>query len=239
MAIDKGEMPLTREQIMGGLLPEFGSTQFVLGTGIRLLRESDSFARDKDAVFATLAIGVEKVVKLALGIMAIDQGRPWPSKAIWGHDSARMDLQLRDALRERIASGEFSPFVAALLCTVDNDPIWAAVVNALEIYATEGRFYNLDVIGGRTQKRGNPDEAWNAAEQAALAADPSLRQMMTALDDGFEQALSKAIADSIHRWLAMITLLGMNGVLGDEWGKMFGADLLPEGATRVPLDPSC
>jgi len=231
--------PLSRMQIMGGLLPEFGSTQFVLGTGIRLLREAESFARDKDAIFATLAVGVEKVVKLSLGIMALDAGKAWPTKDIWGHDSARMDAQLRDALRARIEGGGFTPYVRSLLCTVDGDAVWAAVVEALDIYASEGRFYNLDVIGGRTQKRGNPDDAWDRAEHAALAADPSLVQMMQSLDAGFEKALSNAIADSIHRWLAMVTLLGMNGVLGDDWGKKFGADLLPEGATRVAISAAC
>ena len=118
MMDDSGASPLTREQIMGGLLPEFGSTQFVLDTGIRLLRESVSFARDKDAIFATLAVGVEKVVKLSLGIMAIDAGRPWPSGEIWGHRSAKMDAVLRDSLRGRIAAGGFSSVaVAGLSCT--------------------------------------------------------------------------------------------------------------------------
>lgn len=88
----------THDQIWGGLVPEFGSTKFVLATGLRLLREASPFERDKDAILATLAAGVEKLEKLALGIMAVEAGGEWPDMSDgrrgWGHRTAQMDRRL-------------------------------------------------------------------------------------------------------------------------------------------------
>ncbi|TQO20225.1 hypothetical protein FB472_1843 [Rhodoglobus vestalii] len=57
--------------------------------------------------------------------------------------------------------------------------------------------------------------------------------------DDFDNLLGAYLADSTHRWWAMVALAGMHGVHGDDWGKKFGGDVLPSQATRVAIDPGC
>ena len=227
-----------QEQIWNGLLPEFGSSQYVLASGIELLR-APHFARNRDAVLATVAVGVEKLEKLALGIMAVELGHGWPrmNGNGWGHNVAVMDKRVRAALHEQLSDGRPAPYISQLLCTVDRDAVWLGIAEALEVYATQGRFYNLDAIAGIEQPRGNPLRLWEAAEQLALDRDPELKSAIG--DDDFERRLNAALADSIYRWWAMVSLAGMHGVLGGDWGKKFGADLLPKGALKVAIDPIC
>jgi hypothetical protein len=235
----------TANQIWGGLFPEFASTKYVLATGLRLLRSGGPFERDKDAVFATLAVGVEKLAKLAHGLLSLDEGQPWPKMNVtrdgWGHACARMDKRLRARISARLELEEFADkvYVRQLLCTVEHDQVWAQVVEALEAYGTEGRFYALDVIAGNGREEMNPLPHWEAAENTAVELDSELASLMHTDANQFDAALSEAIAKSVHRWWALVTLSGVHGMYGEGWGKTFGADLLPDGLGRIVIDPGC
>lgn len=82
--------------------------------------------------------------------------------------------------------------------------VWALVVEALDVYGSKGRFYNLDILSGRTQRRGDPLDLWAAAESAAVDESAALYGLLG--QEEFTTALSTSVAVSIHRWWTLITL---------------------------------
>ncbi|XPP25643.1 MAG: hypothetical protein ACNYNX_08320 [Leucobacter sp.] len=240
----------TRQQWLEGLLPEINSARSVLATADRLLRQDGALERDLDAVVATYAIGIERLEKLALGTAAVSKGEDWPAamgltRKGWGHALDDMDQRLRGELRERIESGDWerATMLKSWICTIDNDPVWQAVVSALRNYADNGRYHHLDLISGREIKSKSSWEMWEIVERAAIAADPSLAEHYQRTEEvaalaPFEQRLRAAVADSIKRWVTIICLFGFHGVLGEDWKKL-GAAALPDDALPVRPLPEC
>lgn len=239
------------DQWLNGLLPEISSARSALATADRLLREDGPIERDLDGILAIYSIGVERLLKLSLGIAAVDNGQPWPAKMSltregWGHAITAMDSRLRETLRRRIAEGPFEQ--AALLNlwlrTLENDPIWQAVVQVLEAYADKGRYYHLDQMSSSIKPSPNPKEMWDQMEHAAIESHPALSEMYQQVLagevewDDFERLLRKAVADSIQRWVAIIACMGMHKVLGED-GATLGADALPVGALPIVTLPGC
>jgi len=231
----------SRDEVWSGLLPEFASTKYVLATGLRLIREG-RFDTNKDAILATLAVGVEKLVKLAHGIMIVEAGGRWPAMGStrdgWGHAVAKMERRLRANLLERLNDGsfEYDPLLRGMLATIDEDETWAMLVSALEVYATKGRFYRLDRLAGRVQEEGAPEEIWETAELGLWQNDRALRTLLGEDPDAFNKALSNVLADTVERFIVVICLTGMHGVIGADWGVRFGADLLPEHGLRFKYE---
>ena len=71
----------SREQWGSALFPEISSPQSALAAGDRLLRADGALERDLNGIFAICSIcsiGIERLPKLALGISAASDGKPWP-----------------------------------------------------------------------------------------------------------------------------------------------------------------
>jgi len=240
----------TSQQWLNGLLPEVNSARSVLASARRLLRQEGPLERDIDAILATYSIGVERLMKLALGTAAVSRGEGWPKKMGltregWGHALDEMDTQLRDTLRETVAGGDWprKSMLESWVCTLDNDPVWAAVVRTLRNYADAGRYHNLDQVAGKEVKSRSSREMWDEAEKAAIDSDADLaayyQRTLNGADFGpFERELREALADSIERWVTIICLFGFHGVLGEDW-KAIGADALPDGALPVRSLSGC
>lgn len=102
----------TSEQWLNGLLPEVNSARSVLASADRLLRQDGPLERDIDAILATYSIGVERLMKLALGTAAVSRGGGWPknmgfTREGWGHALDVMDVRLRETMREAVTSGDW------------------------------------------------------------------------------------------------------------------------------------
>lgn len=230
----------TSEQWMNGLLPEITSARMVLDSADRLLREkgSTAFERNIDAVLATYSIGVERLMKLALGTAALSRRDGWPKDMGWtgkgwGHALDKMDERLRDTLRDEIHAKEWEQkeLLRSWICTLDNDQIWHAAVRTFRNYADKGRYHHLDQIACRSVNSQSSREMWNDVEHAAIDNTPSLKHVSENgnfdLDfDQFEYKLRCVIADSVRRWITIVCLCGFHGVLGDDW-KRIGAEALP------------
>lgn len=150
------ESAFTSQQWLSGLLPEVTSARSVLASADRLLRQDGALERDFDAVLATYSIGVERLLKLALGAAAVSRGEGWPKKLGstregWGHALDEMDERLRSELRSAVEANEWErkQMLRTWVCTLDNDPIWAAVVRTLRNYADAGRYHHLDQVTGK------------------------------------------------------------------------------------------
>lgn len=240
----------TSQQWFSGLLPEVTSARSVLASADRLLRQEGTLERDLDAVLATYSIGVERLMKLALGTAAVSRGEGWPTnmghtREGWGHALDEMDARLRDTLREAVTAGnwEHERLLATWICTLDNDSVWSAVIHTLRNYADAGRYHHLDQIRGGTISSRSSREMWDAVEQAAIASDDELAGHYQRVREGgdfdaFELVLRGAVADTIKRWVSIICLFGFHGVLGEDW-RVIGAHVLPDDALPLKALPEC
>lgn len=231
-------MDLDRQQGFA-LLAEMTSTRNLLAYGIRVVRTGGFIDTTRDPILTMLSIGVEKLYKLTLGLIALDRDRRWPTKSEMqkqGHKLVPMHATVMSELRARTANK--SQYVRGLLAEVENDPVVVPAIEALDMYGRMGRFYYLDELGDAPQSV-NPDDLWQNIEQAALAdrAVASLYQqaMINAGDndawDKFIRALHERIARAVERIWVAIAVCGRNHALG-ETGGTFGFEVHPDAVGR-------
>jgi hypothetical protein len=240
----------TSQQWLSGLLPEVTSARNVLASADRLLRQEGPLERDLDAVLATYSIGIERLMKLALGTAAVSRGDGWPknmglTREGWGHALDEMNSRLLNGLRDAVAAGdwEHERLLETWICTLEKDPVWAASIHTFRNYADAGRYHHLDQIRGGVVDSRSSRELWDEVERAAIDSDKTLSDHYRRVLDGaafesFEIELRGAVADSIKRWVSIICLFGFHGVLGEDW-RVVGADALPEDAIPVIVLPGC
>lgn len=240
----------TSEQWRRGLLPEINSARNVLVSADQFLRQDGELERDLDAVLATYSIGVERLMKLALGAAAVSNGEGWPenmgsTRKGWGHALDEMDRRLRDTLRKAVSGGdwEYKSLLESWMCTIDNDPVLKETIKALRNYADAGRYHHLDQVASRKVTSRSARDMWNEVESAAINNNEELKAHWERTLEGaeygpFERELRGAVADSIKRWVSIVCLFGSHGVLGDDW-KVIGADILPDDALPVRALSQC
>ena len=239
----------TSEQWLNGIIPEVMSARMVLASADRLLRQAGPLERELDAIMATYSIGVERLMKLALGTAAVSEGERWPRMGFtrdgWGHALDEMDERLRETFRQAVGRGgwEHQTLLETWVCTLDNDQVWAATIRALRNYADAGRYHHLDQIGGGQVNTRSSRDMWDTVERVAIDADPPLAAEYQRVLEGaefgpFEIQLRKAVADAVKRWVSIVCLFGFHGVLGEDW-RAIGADALPDDALPVQALPQC
>lgn len=223
---------------------EITSARNLLAYGERVVRTAPFADTTRDPSLTMLSIGVEKLLKVSLGLSILDETGSWPSASImkseFRHGLKQMDSNLRTRLREGVRGKEYEEFISGLLQTLEDDPVWPAILDALDRYGQSGRFYYLDLLGDNPQSFENPARIWDDAENIAVDSNAELEAMRSralndlqdqGLWDNFVAALNTAIADSIHRWWEVICVLGRHGVLGDD-NKAFGFEAHPDSVGR-------
>lgn len=221
------------------LLAEMTSTRNLLAYGIRAIRTGAFIDTTRDPILTMLSIGMEKLYKLTLGLIVLERDHKWPTKSEMqkhGHNLNPMHTVVMNELRARAAVK--SQYVRELVAEVDNDPVVAPIIEALDLYGRMGRFYYLDHLGDAPQAV-SPDHAWQKIEQFALT-DPEVaalyRRAMQNVGDSdawgkFTCALYERIAMAVERiWIA-IAVCGRNHVLGDT-GVVFGFEVHPDSVGR-------
>jgi len=111
------------------------SARHLLKHGDNVLRSSRYIYLDVNAILTTLSVGVDKALKLALALWDVAEGNGWPSvarmKNEYEHGVVAMDAILRNKLRAGIGT---KPYARDVLAKVDADPIWPALLTALDAY---------------------------------------------------------------------------------------------------------
>lgn len=235
--MDRDGDGLTRAQGLA-LIFEMDSARQLLAFGESTLRNTRYVDPVRDAVLTTTSIGVEKLLKVALGLAQVAAGGGWPSKATmkndFGHESKEMDARLREHLDGWSATRPRPSSVHGLVDAVKADMIWPRLLDVLDAYGRSGRFYYLNALAESPEGWESPMGLWDATEQAAIGQHPHIRAALsgpTAELDRFQVALHHAVADSLLGWWTMVAGVARHGALGER-GKQFGLQAHPDSALR-------
>jgi hypothetical protein len=230
---DRYDDDLSQLQAMN-LIQESDSAKHLLAYGTRALRTAAFIDTTRDPIMTMLSIGVEKLLKLGLGLMHVEDNRVWlPARVLkndYRHDLIKMESLLREAIRDKLDRATHRHFVDQALAAVDADSVWPPLVAALNRYGQEGRFYYLDALAENPQREESPQTFWDAAERVALEHEPQLNGLFErmlndfSLSDEFNRNLNNRMADSLQRFWDLVTMAAVQGVLGDR-GKAWGHDL--------------
>ena len=215
------------------LIQESDSAKHLLAYGIRALRTAAFIETTRDPIMTMLSIGVEKMLKLGLGLLHVEENRVWlPARVLkndYRHDLINMEALLREAIRNNVDRATHRYYVDQALAAVDADPVWPPLVSALNRYGQEGRFYYLDALAENPQRVESPQTFWDAAERVALENEPELNDLFQrmlkdfSLSDEFYRNLNERMADSLQRFWDLEAMAAVQGVLGDR-GKAWGHD---------------
>lgn len=221
---------LTRQQSLN-LEQESDSAKHLLAYGVRTLRTAAFIETTRDPIMTMLSIGVEKLLKLSLGLLHVEDNRQWlPLEVLkneYRHDLIKMERLLREAIQEQSDRATHRYYVDQALTAVENDAVWSPLIAALNRYGKEGRFYYLDALAENPQSEESPQSYWDAAERAALQAEPDLNNLFNrmisdfSLSDEFYQRLNARVADSLEKWWNLVAMAAVQGVLGER-GKAWG-----------------
>ena len=114
------ERALTTAQ-KSALLFEAHAARQLLGHGCHLLAGSHGIDGKFDALATSWSIGVEKMLKVTLGLAALSRGERWPNGKSFGHNLVQMNDRLLAHLTEWQESAPPSPWLAGLLSRVRHD----------------------------------------------------------------------------------------------------------------------
>jgi hypothetical protein len=164
---------------LAALLKELDAAASLLAHGVRILRSDGYSVLDAPAILACLATGAEKLLKLTIGMVAIEETGSWPDKKTmaerYRHAILALDRHARAAIVRRIDSSGAPGYIRELLSSVEKDVVIGPVLEALDNYARQGRFYNLDMLADVPQVGPSPSELWHdGMETKILLADTSL-----------------------------------------------------------------
>lgn len=215
------------------LIQESDSAKHLLAYGLRALRTAAFIETTRDPIMTMVSIGVEKMLKLGLGLNHLAATRCWLPLVVlkneYRHDLLKMEGLLRDAIRQNIGRATHPYYVCVALEAVDSDPVWPSLVTALNRYGREGRFYFLDALADNPQREESPQSFWDATERVALENEVELNELFhrmisdDSLSDEFSRRLNERIAGSLQRFWDLVAMAGVQGVLGDR-GKGWGDD---------------
>lgn len=218
------------------LIFETTSSRNLLGHGLWSLRNARFWETTRDPILTMLSIGVEKLLKMSLGLSHVAVNGEWPPVSYFQftlrHNIERMHESLFADIRGRLGEATHAAYLEAQLIEVEEDPVLPLLMAALSRYGQSGRFYYLDELALSPQTGQDPSEMWSEAENVALSRDPGLSERFHAaikhvdpnVFDVFVQELEAHLAGSLERWWDFVALAGKHGVLGER-GKGWGHDV--------------
>lgn len=105
------------------LIQESDSAKHLLAYGTRALRTAAFIYTTRDPIMTMLSIGVEKLLKLGLGLLHVEDNRVWlPARVLkndYRHDLIRMESLLREAIRKKLDRATCRYVVDQKLAAVD------------------------------------------------------------------------------------------------------------------------
>lgn len=213
--------PRMQEMRQGmALLNEQDSCKSLLKTGRQQLLAMRFAIDDLEGVLQSFAPGVERTLKLCIGVSELSAGRPWPTnfKKDYGHGIVKLQAEfIRLAVAGRTKS-TVPGLIATLLAEVEANERLAAFLNLLDAYGSQGRFHSLNVLAGHDPEDA-PLELWEEIMQGVIAEQPDLLEGLGLPAPAWDAAklrIHTAVLESIDLWAELVTRCWITGVLGKE-----------------------
>jgi hypothetical protein len=188
--------------------------------GLALLRRLHTSARDWAATFALLSTGAEKLLKLTVGLTHLEQTNEWPSREFMQtkmrHRIVLLDQHAGAALRDRMTLSTVPGHMKSAMERVSADPLIGPMLRALDRYATQGRFFNLDTLADSPQREPSPSELWEEVLSEVVQNDPDVLEIFARITTHAEgrRRVNDAIADSLELWWQVYQRAWTTGILG-------------------------
>jgi hypothetical protein len=223
------------------LMSEVDAASELLRCGIDLLIGLNDRIHEPSPMLVTLATGVEKVLKLSIGLLSFEETERWPSRDVmknkFHHEIGVMHAQVLDDIERRLASpetrGNAHMHVRQLLDDVRADERLQRIVECLDQYAKGGRFHNLDTLAGSEPSWPAPHKLWDAVVFDLLKSDPELMATLGSRDwkTTGRVATNRVMAVPLVRWWNLIDRTWITKVFGRQ-AQMWSAEL----GAKIPKD---
>ena len=227
---------LTRQQ-RTALMYEQQASRQLLAHGVTLVTTAPNYAPILDPLFTCWSIGLEKLLKIARGLLDIEAGNSWELRKT--HDLPSLAQPLLEHLDSRAEPR--TPYLRGLVAQVVEDPGWEPLLAALSEYGRMGRFRHLDDIGGHPNDMTAVEDSWSHLE-AVANNDPEVAALWATFDaseeasDRLHAVQGRVIARPLVNVWLLITQAARHGAFG-ELGVAFGADSEPQNALPR-IDPA-
>lgn len=205
----------------------------LLGQSERMLRDLRVVTRDCDPLFACLAIGVEKLLKVVHGLAFEDQEGHWPAKATMAHKLSHaiveLDALCRGHVRERLQSATSPSYIGGLLRSVDDDQVLHGLLAAADLYAKRGRFHNLDTLADGPPDCPSPQALYEKLELEIWKREGLIGKLgkgQAAWDAALASG-NQVLRSSLLQWWTLYSRAAMHGVLGARAKKWFSTGEVP------------
>ncbi|WP_155240481.1 hypothetical protein [Nocardia seriolae] len=160
---------------------------------------------------------------------AASEDEGWPKKMGFTRDGrAHALIEINKGLCSQLSEAtessdwERKQLLLSWICTLDNNPVWAAVVRALKNYADTGQYLHVDQVSSNQVSSRSSRAMWDEAEGSTINSRPPLSAHYEHTIEGadfapFEEELGAAVTDSIRRWVSIACSFGSHAMLGEHW----------------------
>lgn len=224
---------LDRPEMWSALVHELDGTFGLLRAADRALADFRVGVLDIDPLFALLAPGTERLLKIVHGLAVLDATGEWPSKSEMAerlrHRIVDLEQLCRVHVRTALPRATAPPYIGGLLKTVESDRTLTAMLEALTRYASSGRFHNLDTLAESPPGQPPPRQLWKQLEQELIEQRPDLLAGLGTVG-GWETArawMNQQCRVSLHDWQVLYVRAGMHGCFGDRGKRWLSAYMPP------------
>jgi len=212
---------------------EVESSVNLLRDGRTALRTMTFALREADTTFTLLSLGVEKLLKLSVGLAALEETGNWPGRKLRGylHKVVELDSDVRELMTAGVGRISQPAYLERAVLALEADTVWPNIREGLDRYGSGGRYHYLDWVTGQPPLD-SPRGYWNKIETEALLPHPAVRALFGSTAPGdFEEARRKtndAMVASLNVWWSAVHEAWQQGALGAE-ARAMSSGIDPQG----------
>jgi hypothetical protein len=219
---------------------EAHSIQNLLRDGYRSIRGIRRIAASADSVFVVASVGVEKAMRLMLGLGDVRERGQWPPAARiqgWGESLAELDASLEETLTRSAPAAAHPEYSALLLAGHRSDRLWHLFLHVLDRYGSSPQFAVIDRLGEVNGSWEAPLETWSRLEFAILSQRSTLAEVLSSpfeSEAGREEVSAQAARTLLRLW-NLIHQFCVEGCFGER-GAILSVQLAPPGPEELRTD---
>jgi hypothetical protein len=200
----------------------------LVGYALNMLNNSLSGPVDADPFFACLSLGMEKTLKLSIGLDGVARHGGWPSKKImqneYSHRIDKMDSYARQVIRDHLDEAAAPPYVREALDECGSDPLVDKIIDAMSRYAMDGRFHNLDHLATRVPGESTPLSLWLEIQRVVMSSSAAMAEIQAEIDGPFRwpRTVINAVDKSVRAWVEMYRRAWVHGLFGPDGRQVSG-----------------